>query len=200
MRRVTKLDIARLFEVLVALFAIRFVILALTLVFLVPKQEPTKAEIENRDRGNIRVEVFWPDNADMDIDLWVKTPDDSNAIGWKRQNGRTANLLRDDLGMLNSFSGIHYELIYVREASMGEYIVNVHMFDNKELTWPAPITVIVTHTTVDNGKGQQKVIYQTKTTLDEQKEEKTVVRFTLNSKKELIKDSLNQIKKSIIFQ
>lgn len=199
MRR-TKLDIARLFEVLVALFAIRFIILALTLVFLVPKQETTKAENENRDRGNIRVELIWPVNADMDIDLWVKTPDDSNSVGWKRQNGRTANLLRDDLGMLNSFSGIHYELIYVRDASPGEYVVNVQMFDNKEMSWPANITVIVTHTTDDSGKGQQKVIYQTKTTLEEQKEEKTIVKFTLDEKKQLVPGSINNIRKLIAFQ
>ena len=112
------------FEILLSLVLIRFVILALVLIFVMPKQEVKKL-VENRDRGLIRIEIIWEQGKDVDVDLWVQAPGDS-PVGWSNKNGKIFDLVRDDLGALNNPSGIHYEIAYARNVPSGEHVVNVH--------------------------------------------------------------------------
>src|SRR3989338_8124496 len=73
-------------------FIILFVIV---LALINPKAKNVDAEVKMP--GNIMVAIRWPDNVDVDVDLWVKAPGDSS-IGYSNRAGSVFNLLRADLG------------------------------------------------------------------------------------------------------
>src|SRR3546814_9135229 len=66
-------------------------------VVLLPHLNPPTKAAASDPPGNIIVEVRWPDDIDVDVDLWVKGPT-SRPIGYSNQSGPLFNLLRDDLG------------------------------------------------------------------------------------------------------
>ena len=53
-------------------------------------------------RSEFLIVATWPDNSVMDIDLWVKGPDDS-VVSFKNKDGNWIVLERDDLGISNDF-------------------------------------------------------------------------------------------------
>lgn len=178
-------------SVFASLVMIRFVILALALVFLAPKQDPK--EDSNKDRGNLRVEVIWENNKDVDIDLWVRSPDD-RPVGWKRKNGKYVDLIRDDLGNINNPSGIHYEIAYSKGAPEGEYVVNLHLYANREKGYnQVPVEIFITYVDSDDAKGSQVKIFQKKFIMEKVSEETTIVRFKVKADKTVDHSSFNDI-------
>ena len=67
------------------------VLLLLPWLNIVAQDEATK-----EPAGSVIVEVLWPDDRDVDVDLWVKSPDDA-AVGFSNMAGYYFNLLRDCL-------------------------------------------------------------------------------------------------------
>lgn len=184
---------SKLFKILLALVLIRFVMIVITLTLMVPKQETQQSETQ--DKGKIRIEVSWESFKDVDIDLWVKAPGD-RPVGWPAPHSKVFDLVRDDVGNLSNPTGAHYEVVYARDNPSGEYIVNLHLFNNREMNYnEIPAYVSVYYST--DGKYFDKVLYK-KVILHDINEELTIFRFTIDSNKHIVRNTVNDIEYSLI--
>jgi len=103
----------------------------IVLLILPHLNPPTKvAEESARPPGNVMVEMRWPDDMDTDVDLWVEAPGD-NPVGYSSKGGNVFNLLRDDRGHLHDASNLNYEVSYSRGVPVGEYTVNLHLYNTR---------------------------------------------------------------------
>ena len=98
------------------------VLLLLPWLNIVAQDEATK-----EPSGSVIVEVLWPDDRNVDVDLWVKSPDDA-AVGFSNMAGYYFNLLRDDRGTQFDTTPINYEISYSRGIAAGEYQANLHLY------------------------------------------------------------------------
>ena len=97
-------------------------------VLLVPFINPPTEKVDSSSPpGNVIVELFWDNERDVDIDLWVKAPGDI-PVGYSNQGGLFFNLLRDDLGKYKDNTPVNYEVSYSRGISEGIYAVNLHLY------------------------------------------------------------------------
>lgn len=129
------------------------------------------------------ITMDWPDNHPDDIDLFVQDP--AGNIAWYRH--REAGFLtldRDDRGGANDFivvggkkisSPIREEIVTVRGIVAGEYTVNVSHF---QATTGQPVPVNVK---VQKLNPTAQVIFDNKLTVDHTGDEKTAVRFALDT-------------------
>lgn len=134
------------------------------------------------------ITMDWPDNHPDDLDLFVQDP--LGNIAWYRH--REAGFLtldRDDRGGGNDFiivngkkipSPIREEIVTVRGIVRGEYTVNVSHF---KATTGQPVDATVK---VQKLNPTAQVIFDDKVILDHTGDEKTAVRFTLNSEGKVI--------------
>jgi hypothetical protein len=134
------------------------------------------------------ITMDWPDNHPDDLDLFVQDP--AGNIAWYRH--REAGFLtldRDDRGGANDFimvngkkipSPIREEIVTVRGIVPGEYTVNVSHF---QATTEAPVTATVK---VQKLNPTAQVIFDDKLTLDHTGDEKTALRFRLDTEGKVI--------------
>jgi hypothetical protein len=130
----------------------------------------------------------WPDSHPDDLDLFVQDP--AGNIAWYRH--REAGFLvldRDDRGGANDFivvnekkiaSPIREEIVTIRGIVAGEYTVNVSHF---VATTGAPVPVTVK---VQKLNPTAQVIFDDTVFVDHTGDEKTAVRFTLDSEGKVI--------------
>lgn len=147
-------------------------------------------------KTKMMVTMEWPDKSLVDVDLWIRGPE-NNLVSYKRKDGASIVLERDDLGTSNDTLKINgktvtvqrnMETVSINALLPGEYIVNIHSYtsawkdavikDNGE-EYPTPVTVKIYR--ID----PFELIY-TKTTTLEYREEKTILSFVVNEKKEII--------------
>jgi len=140
------------------------------------------------------VELRWPDELNVDVDLWVEAPGDK-AVGYTRKGGKVFDLLRDDLGASTDLTGLNYEFAYSRGAPSGDYTVNVHLYRNKPRVYPVPVTVSVSLKTPTSRTTRQ--ILATELELTTINQEQTVFRFSLDDKSELVTGSVHDLPKKI---
>ncbi len=148
---------------------------------------PKKDDAENeRARGNVRVEVQWPNEMNVDIDTWVKAPGDV-AVGYSNLNGRVFNLVRDDLGSHADLTEMNYEVAFSRGIPAGEWIINLHWFSNSHGAVEVPVKVLITMKKVDDGssKSPPLSIMSKSVTLVRVGQELTVIRFTIDEEKNI---------------
>ncbi len=171
------------------------ILLALTgfismVILLLPfVNPPTEEESSSTPPGNVIVELFWDSKRDVDIDLWVKAPDDI-PVGYSNKGGLFFNLLRDDLGIYKDNSPVNYEVSYSRGISKGNYIVNVHLYREDKAPFE-PIIAEMLISIVNPDTNKRKQILKTKKKLEEIGKEITVFQFELDKKGKLNKESLN---------
>ena len=68
-------------------------------IMLLPHIQKKKEETEDHKApGNVIVEMHWPSEMYVDVDLWVRAPN-STPVGFWNQGNDVFNLLRDDLGI-----------------------------------------------------------------------------------------------------
>lgn len=164
------------------------VIVLLLLPHLNPPAEAGKEPIA--PPGNLVVEIRWPDDLDVDVDLWVQAPGDT-PVGFSNKGGDIFNLLRDDRGHLNDVSNLNYEVSYSRGIPEGEYTVNLHYYTaRQELSGPVPVEVIVSLKASDSAPAKQ--ILASKAEVSEVGDEITVFRFDLNENGKLVRDSVRE--------
>ena len=97
-------------------------------IMLLPHVTRKKQETEeHKAPGNVIVEIHWPSDMPVDVDLWVQAPNEP-PVGFWNQSGHIFNLLRDDLGIEGDATNLNYEVSYSRGIPSGEYVVNVHMY------------------------------------------------------------------------
>ena len=171
------------------------ILLALTgfismVILLIPfVNPPTEEEAASTPPGNVIVELFWDDERDVDIDLWVKAPDDI-PVGYSNKGGIFFNLLRDDLGIYKDNSPVNYEVSYSRGISKGVYITNVHLYREDKAPFK-PITAELLISVVDPDSNKRKQILKTSKKIEEVGKEITVFQFELDKKGKLNKNSIN---------
>ena len=49
---------------------------AMVVVLLPHLKEASKVETDHQSPGNVVVEIHWPNDLKVDVDLWVRAPDD----------------------------------------------------------------------------------------------------------------------------
>lgn len=181
-----------------------FMILALmALPFVQPVQKKEEAKKEEvKSAGDMMVEIHWPPKIDIDIDLWVKSPDDEKPVGYSNRAGKTFNLLRDDLGRPNDATDRNYEMVYARGLPAGEYIINIHFFrrGETEVAVPeVPVELVISTKSAGAGKevGGMKQIITRKAMLRLVEEEITVVRFVIREDGELDQESVNDLEQGL---
>ncbi len=164
-------------------------------VMLLPHVSPKKKQTEEHHApGNVIVEMHWPNDMPVDVDLWVRAPGDS-PVGFFNQGGKVFNLLRDDLGFEGDASNLNYEVSYSRGIPPGEYVANVHMYG---VLWdgkPVPVRVIVS---VKKPREDTVQILQTEVTLNRHNQEITAFRFRLNEDSDLVPGSVSTLHTPLI--
>ena len=160
------------------LFIVVTAVLFLLLPIVSEAVKTSTSETEGlKPQGNIIVELYWPDEMNTDVDLWVKSDADDIPVGYSNKGGPVFNLLRDDLGTLGDISEKNYEVSYSRGVPDGEYIVNTHLFALKGGKLPVPVTVIISLRLNENAATIQ--LFKVNTTLTKDGEERTLARFTI---------------------
>lgn len=156
----------------------------LVLIIILPWINPTPAQTEVPPPGQIYVKVTW--NAHVDVDLWLKSPDDPKAVGYSRKDAQTAfALLRDDLG--TDPDPHNEETGFARSMPAGLYVVNLHLFRGSP---PMPVQVEIV--LMSPGKPAVKFFSET-IILYAEKQERTVVAFRLDDRGRLVPFSVNKV-------
>lgn len=91
--------------------------------------------------GQLVVEVVWPSEMNVDVDLWVNGPGEERPVGYSHRRGRIWNLLRDDLGRVRDELEVNMEHAYSRGVPDGLYTVNVHLYSIRDHVPPVPVRV-----------------------------------------------------------
>ncbi|MEJ2175531.1 MAG: hypothetical protein P8Y76_11660 [bacterium] len=152
---------------------------------------------EDRDThapGNVVVEIHWPNDLAVDVDLWVQAPRDV-PVGFWNQGSRFFNLLRDDLGLDNDVTQRNYEVSYSRGIPAGEYTVNVHMYGNVPLGVRVPVIVVVS---VKPKYGEMRQLLETRIELTRRNQEETAFRFQLKEDGELVPGSVTTLRRRLV--
>ncbi len=144
--------------------------------------------------GNVVVEIHWPDDLPVDVDLWVQAPGDV-PVGFWNQGSRFFNLLRDDLGIEGDASARNYEVSYSRGIPAGEYTVNVHMYGPVPQGVRVPVTVVAS---VKPQYGDLRQLLQTRLELTRRNQEETAFSFRLTDAGELVEGSVSTLRRRIV--
>ena len=164
-------------------------------VMMLPHLKPTEEEAQDHKApGNVIVEMHWPSEHKVDLDLWVKAPGEL-PVGFWNQGGRTFNLLRDDLGAEGDATDENYEVSYSRGIPPGEYVVNVHMYGANRTGTTIPVNVVVS---VRLAGGDTHQILKSSVKVSRHNEEKTVFRFRLDDEGSLIDGSVSTLRRPLI--
>lgn len=167
-----------------------------TLVMLLLPHVHPEAVTETADRapGNMIVELRWPDDLNVDVDLWVQAPGDE-PVGYINKNGRVFDLLRDDVGASEDLTALNYEFAYSRGAPAGEYVVNVHLYRKKEHVESVPATVAVS--LKEAGAASAQEILAHRVVLHRTDQEVTVFRFKLDDRSRFVSSSVHDMPKTL---
>jgi len=167
---------------------------AVVLMLLPHLNPPAKASNDVSSPGNVIVEVRWPDELNVDVDLWVQAPGDV-AVGYSNKAGRVFNLLRDDLGFQTDATKLNYEVSYSRGVPSGEYIVNLHLYRDLSGQLPLPVDIMVS--VKPDAQTSAKQILSTSVKLKRQGEELTAFRFELDKNGKLRAGSVHDLPKPL---
>lgn len=167
---------------------------AMVIVILPHISESKQRDDEHRSPGNIVVEIHWPDDLPVDVDLWVQGPNDV-PVGFFNQNSELFNLLRDDLGTDGDATQLNYEVSYSRGIKAGEYTVNVHMYGPVPSGIVVPVTVVVS---VRQKYDTLRQILTTNINLERRNQEETAFRFSLTGTGELVPGSVTTLRRRLV--
>lgn len=179
-----------LFNILLGFILLFFI----AILFLNPAEDTGKIDI----KAEYVITVTWPDNNPDDIDTWIEDPE-GNITWFRNRSTGLVHLDRDDRGMLNDtleVSGktienpLNQEVAAMRGLLPGEYIVNIHYYQS-ETNESVPVSVKVARI-----NPVYTIAYYGVTTLADKGEEKTAVRFTLNSDGSV--SNINQLPKKLV--
>ena len=182
------------FRDLILLMLTGFVTVAvLMLAHINPKAAAASAK-DTAPPGNVMVEANWPPDMDSDVDLWVQAPGDV-PVGYSNKGGAVFNLLRDDLGHQLDLSGLNYESSYSRGVVPGEYTVNLHLYRSRAGLAAVPVTVIVS--TKPSSADPARQVLMSKVELAREGQERTVFRFRLSERGDLVPGSVTSLQKPL---
>lgn len=174
-----------LIDIQQSIILILMMLLALIFTLItIQKQE----EEETKSPGDIVVQLFWPNDKNVDLDLWVQAPGD-RPVGYSNKSGTIFNLLRDDLGFSNDVSGVNEEVAYTRGQPNGEYRINVHSYRGIN-AWPVTAKIVLLHR---DDIGNVLAFWSGEYVFKGENQEYTFVRFYVQNKKVLEEYNFIQI-------
>ena len=182
------------FRDLILLMLTGFVTVAVLMLAHVNPKAQAAVTKDSEPPGNVMVEANWPPDQDADVDLWVQAPGDV-PVGYSNKGGAVFNLLRDDLGQQLDLSGLNYESSYARGIVPGEYTVNVHLYRNRAGVALVPVTVVVS--TKARSADPSRQVLMTKLELDHEGQERTVFRFRLSERGDLVPGSVTSLQRPL---
>ncbi len=139
--------------------------------------------------GNVNVDadylisLTWPDGSADDIDVYVEDPA-GNIVWYRNLEAGFLSLERDDRGQFRDtivVNGarienlLNQETVTMRGIIPGEYVVNLNHYVANGVD-PIPVTI-----KVERVNPRVEVVYYGTVTVDHRGDEKTAVRFTLDS-------------------
>ena len=163
--------------------------------FLLINPIAKRADIEVK--AEFLITVFWPDNLEDDVDIYVEDPA-GNLVWFKSREPGLMHLDRDDLGKRNdevvTAAGTilfpeNREIVTLRGIVPGEYVVNVHCYF-KVAADPVPVTIQI------DKINPYSVVLREIVDLSNKGEEITVTRFSVNSKGEVT--NVNKLPKKLV--
>ena len=163
--------------------------------FLLINPIAKRADIEVK--AEFLITVFWPDNLEDDVDIYVEDPI-GNLVWFKSREPGLMHLDRDDLGKRNdevvTAAGTilfpeNREIVTLRGIVPGEYVVNVHCYFK---VGPKPIPVTIQ---IDKINPYSVVLRET-VDLTNKGEEITVTRFSVNSNGKVT--NVNKLPKKLV--
>ena len=164
---------------------------ALLVVVMLPfLHDPTKASDEPPP-GLIQFVACWPDDMDVDVDVWAVAPGDE-PVGFRRRDGKVWTLVRDDLGLKFGDTD-NCEVALARSTPAGDYLVNVHAYSARPVEWP----VTVQFTAIMRSNGYTATIRKGSVDLRRVGDERTTVAFTIDAGGKLIGSSVATFDRSI---
>lgn len=182
------------FRDVILLTLVGFVAMVIMLLPHLQEKKQQQAE-DHKTPGNVIVEMHWPDDMNVDVDLWVKGPN-STPVGFWNQGNDVFNLLRDDLGQEGDATNRNYEVSYSRGIVPGEYVVNVHMYSIIPSSTPVvPVTVVVS---VRTRYDTTRQLLETSIDLTRRNQEETAYRFRLDADGGLIEGSVSTLRYPLI--
>ena len=180
------------FRDVILLTLVGFVAMVIMLLPHIQKKEEDSED--HKAPGNVIVELHWPSDMNVDVDLWVKGPK-STPVGFWNQGNDVFNLLRDDLGTEGDATNENYEISYSRGIPPGEYIVNVHMYGVVPSGIEVPAKVVVS---VRGKYDTARQILTSTVTLRQRNQEETAFRFRLTAEGELVEGSVSTLRRPLI--
>ena len=163
--------------------------------FLLINPIAKRADIEVK--AEFLITVFWPDNLEDDVDIYVEDPA-GNLVWFKSREPGLMHLDRDDLGKRNdevvTAAGTilfpeNREIVTLRGIVPGEYVVNIHCYF-KVGSKPVPVTI-----QIDKINPYSVVLRET-VDLTNKGEEITVTRFSINAKGKVT--NVNKLPKKLV--
>jgi len=143
--------------------------------------------------GDLTIEMQWPVGSPSDLDLWVQPPAD-RPIGYSRKTGKSCDLVRDDLGAEHDEASRAMEVVVCRQATAGEYIVNVHAYRFQEAN-AIPVQLFVRG--LRSASGSFETLLTRSITVEHMGQEITAVRFTIGPDGQIDQDSINNLQKGL---
>lgn len=147
------------------------------------------------------ITLEWPVEVDCDIDLWIRDPL-NNIVSYRFLEAGLMYFERDDMGKRRSvfkIDGKEYtidpdnkEFVTLRGTFPGEYIVNLHVYscinvqNNLGLGQGSPVDIPVIVEIIKINPSFS-VIKHIEMKMDSVWQEKTVVRFTMDNNKNIIR-------------
>lgn len=183
-------------DLLINLLTGTVVLFILTTLLIAPITKNSEGIKKNADYV---ITLEWPNDIDCDIDLWVRDPK-NNVVSYKFPEAGLMYLERDDMGKRRSVYNVdgretiidpdNKEFVTLRGVFPGEYVVNVHSYSCLGSTQtssvipgtPKEIPLIVEIIKINPS---YSVVKHIEMKLDSVWEEKTVIRFTMDSRKNI---------------
>lgn len=150
---------------------------------------PTKPVTENiRPAGQISFLVCW-DRAPKDIDAWGMAPGEEKPVGFNNRSGKVLSLNTDNRGETGGNAPANCELMVASDLPAGEYTFNVFGFSVSE-----PTNV---HVEISIGKDGNSMQVHKFDVLVASRQERTVMRFRIDSSGEVVPGSENNVFKPL---
>lgn len=181
-------------DLLINLLTGTVVLFILTTLLIAPITKSSEGIKKNADYV---ITLEWSTDIDCDLDIWVRDPQ-NNVVSYKTTESGLMYLERDDMGRRRSIYQINgkeaiidpdnKEFVTLRGTFSGEYIVNVHVYScldpntrlsklpNDLVDVPFIIELVKINPTF-------YVYRRIEMKMDSVWQEKTAIRFTLNSNK-----------------
>jgi hypothetical protein len=172
---------------LITISLLIFVSMVILLLIIV---NPSKKKEDTKIPGYMNIELAWDNNADVDVDLWVKAPNE-NPIGYPNKHSLSLDLVRDDLGLKSDPMPYNMEHVFSRGIyKEEEYVVNLHVYN-----WRTEKSSIIVTLKIEikDEKGNISDLYLKKIqlTFEDYRKEITLLRFEIDENLKFNRSSFN---------